>query len=177
MFLWSWDGNGDCPTVQRSYRKHSSDTIPPDNLGPFHQCTPGRGKVEVRLPWATSGYCFSCLLPKLAFDYAAGITAQGKHSPGKACRSPDDGHTSLGANGGEHSGVCRWLCMIFFQKKTHLPLLGHWLPWKKSLSSLRAPLCLCHPKELKLSPPEFCKNTSPCDDLKLDSGCKTQPQP
>lgn len=118
MFLWSWDGNGDCPTVQRSYRKHSSDPIPPDNLGPFRQCTPGRGKVEVRLPWATSGYCFGCLLPKLAFDYAAAIIAQGKHSPGKACRSPDDGHTSLGVNGGEHSGVCRWLCIIFFQKKT-----------------------------------------------------------
>lgn len=62
------------------------------------------------------------------------------------------------------------------KKKKELSLLGRWLPWKKSLSSLRAPLCLCNPEELKFIPPESRKCPSPCDELKLDAGCKTQPQ-
>jgi len=71
----------------------NSDPIPPDNMRPFQQCTPAKGKVEVKLPWATSGHCLPCLWPKLDFNGATGSTACGKHSPRKAFLSPGDGHT------------------------------------------------------------------------------------
>lgn len=62
---------------------------------------------------------------------------------------------------------CRWLCTSCLASSS----LG-----KKSLSSLRALLCLCNPKELKFIPPESCKSSSPWNELKLDSVCKTQCQ-
>lgn len=62
---------------------------------------------------------------------------------------------------------CRWLCTSCLASSS----LG-----KKSISSLRALLCLCNPKELKFIPPESCKSSSPWNGLKLDSVCKTQCQ-
>jgi len=60
---------------------------------------------------------------------------------------------------------------MIFSQKIHFPSLGHWFPWrKKSLFSLRTPLC---PKELKSIPPRPCR--SPCNELKLGSGCKARP--
>lgn len=115
--------------------------------------TPGKGDVEVRLPWATFGHCLGFLWSQLTLDNAVGSTVQGGHGPEKAYLSPGPGHMWLGTNGGEELQVV----LHDLLSKDPFAIARTLVPLEKKIPALFE----SSPKELKSLPPAHCRSPSP----------------